>query len=150
MATTVAAGHLTLVAVDASNVEQVLAVEVAPENLEFVLAPAALLEACSGENPQAHMLVFQVDGEIVGVCAWMRSEANALWLSNFQIDERRQGQGFGRQAIRALADFAREQGMVAVDLSYHPWNSAAERLYHGCGFVDMLVLPEVRLARLAI
>jgi diamine N-acetyltransferase len=150
VANTVASGTITLVPVDETNVEQVLAVRVSDEQYEFVSRPAELLDACAGDEPPAQVIAFESDGKIVGLCAWMRSEANALWLSNFQVDERCQGRGFGRQAIAALARFAADDGMVAVDLTYHPWNEPAKRLYRRCGFVDMLALPQVRLARLAI
>jgi diamine N-acetyltransferase len=52
------------------------------------------------------------------------------------IDKRHQGKGYGRAAMVALIERIKAQGNFrAIELSFEPTNTAAERLYASLGFV---------------
>jgi diamine N-acetyltransferase len=60
---------------------------------------------------------------------------NSMNLIRLMIDARRQGQGYGKAALAAILAAIRQQyGPQTIWLSISPRNTAAERLYTGCGF----------------
>ena len=57
----------------------------------------------------------------------------------FMIDEKHQGKGFGRQAMKKVLEFLQTnpQGKAdAIFLSYEPTNEVAKKLYESLGFVE--------------
>ena len=60
-----------------------------------------------------------------------------IW--RFMIDEKHQGKGYGRQALRLALDYVKTfpRGKAeAVYLSYEPENEGAAALYHSFGFKE--------------
>ena len=61
----------------------------------------------------------------------------SLW--RFMIDQRFQGQGFGKAALKAVLEFIRSDPCGKAEccfLSYEPENAAAKTLYHSFGFLE--------------
>ena len=56
-----------------------------------------------------------------------------LW--KLLIDERHQGHGYGREAVKLVADIAREQGAAELLTSYVPGERTPEPFYRQLGFV---------------
>lgn len=129
----------------------ILALRVAENQRNFV-APndRSLIEAYICLSHGGRVFPFGIyDGDTpVGFCMigygtdddWTDAPAVAagnynLW--RFMIDERRQGQGLGRAALRAILEFIRSRpcGPAALCwLSYEPENAAARALYASFGF----------------
>lgn len=64
-------------------------------------------------------------------------ESNGYDFSQFFIDERYQGQGYGRAAAALVLDALRRDGAYSrVMLCYIEGNAAARRLYESLGFVE--------------
>ena len=58
-------------------------------------------------------------------------------FSQFFIDERYQGNGYGKAAVRLVLEEMRQDGRFSkVDLCYIEGNLAARRLYEELGFVE--------------
>jgi diamine N-acetyltransferase len=57
------------------------------------------------------------------------------YILRMMIDRRYQGRGYGKAALTALIDLIKTQpGGQAIELDYDSENTAAARLYTGCGF----------------
>lgn len=71
--------------------------------------------------------------EPVGVLALI--EEGATWtMRNLMIDARLQGRGHGRAVVLAAVEYARARGGEAMELTVHPFNAVAIRLYEAVGF----------------
>jgi diamine N-acetyltransferase len=81
---------------------------------------------------------FVAEGEMVGMAALAAETGGAdlCWLFHFFIDERFQGRGYGRDALTALISWVRghHPGCQSLQLTVHPENHVARRLYAGIGF----------------
>ncbi|HET9494381.1 MAG TPA: GNAT family N-acetyltransferase [Chloroflexia bacterium] len=80
------------------------------------------------------------DDDLVGFVLYGEwEEEPGLWgIARFMIDEKHQGQGIGKAAMRELIRLIRERDPEAhaINLSYVPENDAARRLYASVGFVE--------------
>lgn len=66
---------------------------------------------------------------------WGRDEDGSYWIGGMLIDAAEQGKGIGRAAARTLMRWLADRTDCEVlRLSYHPDNTAAERLYTSLGF----------------
>jgi len=80
-----------------------------------------------------------VDGQMIGQCALYQFEATAhtCMLGITIGDKRYWGQGYGRDAVRLLLDYAfRLRNQHRVYLSVNGNNERAIRAYKACGFVE--------------
>jgi ribosomal protein S18 acetylase RimI-like enzyme len=96
-------------------------------------------------SPVEFYIPFQTDGlvlvaedadAVVGFAA-CQACADALHLWELAVRHDRQGQGIGRQLVRACADLARRRSLSAVTLSTFrdiPWNGP---FYRGLGFSEV-------------
>lgn len=65
----------------------------------------------------------------------LEPEKNRWWLMRLMIDERHQGKGYGRAAVRQVIQVMRQNpGCDRIYLSYEPENITAEMLYKSFGF----------------
>jgi diamine N-acetyltransferase len=82
---------------------------------------------------------FVVDSEMVGLAALAAEpeHADLRWIFHFFIDERFQGRGYGREALAALMSQVKVSQPVcrSLQLTVHPENHVAQRLYLGMGFM---------------
>ncbi len=83
---------------------------------------------------------FYNDDEMVGFTE-LALEPESLedyWIFHFFIDHRYQGRGFGKEALQIFLQFIRDHfpQCQAIQLTVHPENEAAKRLYTGVGFIE--------------
>jgi ribosomal protein S18 acetylase RimI-like enzyme len=71
----------------------------------------------------------------VGMVAGHRREGS-VWLSALWVDPAARGTGLGLRLVEAVADWAREQGAAAVELSVTTNNAAAAAFYARTGFAE--------------
>jgi diamine N-acetyltransferase len=65
---------------------------------------------------------------------------NAYFIWRFMIDEKYQGKGYGKEALKLVLDFIKSFPYGKSDIcwiSYEPNNEAAKKLYASYGFVEM-------------
>jgi diamine N-acetyltransferase len=81
---------------------------------------------------------FVAGGEPVGMAALAAEPQrdDLRWIFHFFIDERFQGHGYGREALSALLAWVRERHPAcrSLQLTVHPENVVAQRLYVSAGF----------------
>lgn len=128
--------------IDASNWREALEVRVRDDQLAFVAdhQPVALviLAKCfvrPGGRRWEPLLVRDRQGAAVGVFA-LTHGADDCELRNFAIDARRQREGLGTAAVRAVVDRAHQPDCDCQELlvTAHPDNHAAHSLYRSAGF----------------
>jgi len=76
------------------------------------------------------------DGDAAG-WLWLGpdpSRADAAFIYDVIIDERRQGEGLGRATMLAAEEFARTAGLTRLALNVFGWNHRAENLYRSLGY----------------
>ncbi|MEE1675565.1 GNAT family N-acetyltransferase [Agarivorans aestuarii] len=127
--------------------EQVLALQVAPEQQNYVKSIADILQQLS-EQQSAHLMM--VDKLLVGFFVidqhypYKQDLAlnKAVLLRSFFVDQRHQGNGYGYQAGMLLKDYVSQliSDSDLLGLTVNCRNHAAQALYKKCGFIDSGVL----------
>ncbi len=81
---------------------------------------------------------FYAATDMVGfaVLAYEPESIENYWLRHFFIDQHYQGRGYGKQALRLFFQFVRKHHIKcqALQLTVHPENYPAQRLYADIGF----------------
>lgn len=127
--------EIRLVSVTRANRALVMALRLAPEQMDFVAGNACSLEEAKSDE-DARPRVVMADGRVVGFLMYDASEDEAQ-IYRFMIDRAHQGKGYGKAALRALLDEIRDLGHVReISICYEPRNEAARRLYRAAGFVE--------------
>ena len=127
---------LTVVELNADNVEDVLAVSPLPEQLPYV-NPVAWYVARSAYQDVWHPVgLATADGAVVGFAEWAYDESDGTYgLGGIIIDHRQQGRGLGRAALDALVAHLRARPVPGVVvLTVHADNERARGLYERFGF----------------
>ena len=136
--------RVTIHRVTRANWRDTLLLTVRPDQQRFIagyapIAAIILSKAYVGaEGMRWEPYAFSVGGALVGMAA-LASEPERpalVWLYHFFIDERYQGQGYGREALAALISRvkSRQPPCQSLLLTVHPENSMAQRLYTDMGF----------------
>jgi diamine N-acetyltransferase len=120
-----------------ANRALVIALQLAPEQMDFVASNAASLrEAKSdrGARPRAVMAGDQIVGFVMYEGPRDDDEAR---IYRFMIDRAWQGRGYGKAALREVLKEIGGLGHIRhVSICYEPENEAARRLYRSAGFVE--------------
>ena len=114
-----------------------LGLRVREDQREFVSDSAGMLaRAYAYRDSRSQAFVIYSDELPVGMAMYHDwDEANAYDFSQFFIDQRYQGQGFGYEAARLILDRMRQDGKYdKVYLCYIEGDDAAKRLYEKLGF----------------
>ena len=126
------------------NWRAALEVRVQPERLQWVASrePVALMVLAKSyvemDLQSWHPLLICSDGDPVGVVA-VGTGGEVAWIHHFLIDERQQGRGYGRAAMRAIGEWLRGRfpDVTRVGLDVLPENTVAFALYSSLGFVQV-------------
>ena len=105
------------------------------ETYEEALARPAEDWARWAADPSLVIVVAINGGEWVGMVACRELEDRRTWLSALWVDPAARGTGLGARLIDAVADWSRERGATALDLSVTTNNEHASALYTSSGFV---------------
>ena len=123
--------------VDRSNSDAVLALELAPDQQDYVADNATSLKEARRDadaNPRAVIAGDRVVGFLMYDAS--KDDDEAL-IYRFMIDRREQGRGYGRAALDALLGEIRALRHVKhAVVMYMPENAGARHLYRTAGFVD--------------
>jgi ribosomal protein S18 acetylase RimI-like enzyme len=81
--------------------------------------------------------VVALDGErALGMVSGWTLESGNAWLARLWVDPEARGTGLGARLIEAVAEWARERGAAAIELSVIADNRAAAALYAQAGFTE--------------
>lgn len=126
-----------LEAIDESNWRYPL--QVRPEQQEFVANGATLLaRAYAYRQQNSHAFLIRAGETPVGMGLYYDCpEMNAYDLSQFFVDQRYQGRGYGKAAVQLMLDAMKADGRYAkAILCFVEGNDAARKLYAKFGFVE--------------
>lgn len=136
--------ELIIQEVTRENWRAALELAVLPEQQRFiadVVPIAAIALAKSYIRPGGLVwtpYAFYVGAEMVGFTelAYEPGSLDDYWIFHFFIDHHYQGRGYGKQAIRLLLQFIREQHpqCQVLQLTVNPENTRAQHLYIDVGF----------------
>lgn len=117
------------------NFEQCLSVSVAESQKHFVSPPVKSL-ATLKVFPFFTPLAIYREEEIVGFVMFGFNPLKArYWIVNLIIDEKFQGRGFGKAAMKKLIEGMKKlPDCDEIFLSFVPGNTGAEKLYTNLGF----------------
>jgi diamine N-acetyltransferase len=130
--------------IDRSNWRAALQLAVGPSQQRFVAdhAPIAAITLAKA-YVQASGLVWSPyaiyeGAALVGMLALAHEpdSADVCWLFHFFIDQAHQGRGYGRRGLAALIELVGKSQPACrqIQLTVHPANLPAQRLYTGAGF----------------
>ncbi len=135
-------GKVTIREITEANFEAVLAVAVAPEQLRFVGTVADALRDAE-EIPEAKPWYRAVyaDDEPVGfvMLSWNVTPdppriIGPWFLWKLIVDEQHQGEGFGREAVRLVAEVVSANGAERLFTSCVPGDHGPESFWRHMGF----------------
>ncbi len=122
--------------VTAANVDDVLALEVAPDQAGYVATNAKSIAQAHFE-PKAWFRAVAAGDELVGfVMVYRVPETPEFYIWRFMIDARHQGRGYGARALELVLDEARSDGVPEVTLSVAPGEHSALGFYRKFGFAE--------------
>lgn len=132
---------MRLAPIDASNWRAASNVTVREDQLLFVAGwqPVALVilakSYVGAEGKVWDPVAVYDDGDrIVGVAAIAFAESGNAELFHLALDLSQQGRGLAGRALGLLVDRAVSRGGTGLELSVHPNNVVAQRLYRRAGF----------------
>ncbi|MFD2250780.1 diamine N-acetyltransferase [Pseudochelatococcus lubricantis] len=126
-----------LVPVTAANREAVVALELAPGQVDWLAGNAESLDEAD-HDPDARPRVVMAQARIVGFLMYEApADDDEARIYRFMIDSAVQGRGYGRAALRAALEEIATLGHVRrVSICYMPDNEGARRLYGAAGFLE--------------
>ncbi|HEX6279011.1 MAG TPA: GNAT family N-acetyltransferase [Pyrinomonadaceae bacterium] len=128
--------NISLREVGPGNFDQVVALEVKPEQSRFV-TPNVRSIADSKIYPYLVPLAIYDGEEVVGFALYGRdTESKKYWIVRLMIGSEFQGNGLGHSATVSLIELiSRLPECGEIFLSFVPDNEGAERLYRNVGFL---------------
>ena len=128
---------ITLRPVDRTNWHAVVALRITPAQQATVSELSHLLLLCHYDETWHPLAVYR-DGTVIGFLMWgLDPNDGSCWLRGVRIDQRWQGQGYGKAAVQAALDLlASVHGCRHFVLAYKPANTVARHLYQTLGFVE--------------
>lgn len=117
-----------------------LGLKVAPEQERYVANSAVMLaRAYAYREQRSRAFVICDDETPVGMGLYYDlPDMECYDFSQFFIDKRYQGKGYGKAATKAVLDAMRKDGRYhKVDLCYIEGNEAAKQLYESFGFAEI-------------
>jgi diamine N-acetyltransferase len=126
---------VTLREITPENFEECVNLKVADGQSSFV-APNLRSIAQSKIYPTVTPMAVYAGDDMVGFTLFgLDTDDNKYYLVRLMIDERHQGKGYGRAAVRAVIEKMRENADCReIYLSFVPENTGAEALYQSIGF----------------
>ena len=131
--------NIELVPVNETNRDDVIRLKVTEAQSEYISTNKRSLEA-AGENAEvARPFVIYSDGIAVGFTMFAfepdyEDPDDRYWLWRFMIDEKYQGCGYGKEALKRIIAYFKENGATNIRLSTKESNVAAIHLYQSFGF----------------
>jgi diamine N-acetyltransferase len=136
--------ELSLREVTRENWRATLGLAVFPEQQRFIadFAPIAALALAKAYIRPAGLVwvpyAFYTGTEMVGFTelAYEPESVDNYWIFHFFIDYHFQGRGYGKDALHLFLQFVQDHypPCQALQLTVHPENEHAQRLYIGVGF----------------
>jgi GNAT superfamily N-acetyltransferase len=124
-----------------------------PESL--LATTESLRDALFSANPQAHALVVEINGQLVGMATYYTIFSSfiakpGLWLDDLYVYEEYRGQRIGLALMQQLCKIAEQAGCGRVDWHVSKFNEHGKNFYRKIGATISEVSQLVRLETKAI
>jgi len=121
------------------NLQQVITLDIADEQRNFLETPSVLYGIAEVQFHPTYLPYTILDDDVmVGfvIYGYLPEDSLKWWIPLLIIDKCYQGKGYGRAAMEAVIKTVREQvpNCKEIALSYKQDNTVAERLYLSMGF----------------
>ena len=127
---------ITLQEITKDNYRQALKLKVGPGQEHFVASNAVSI-AQSKFHPAFVCLGIFDEALMVGFMLHGVDDDGQRWIIRLMVDEKHQGHGYGRAAMKLILDqFRADPNCPQVGISYEPENTVAQKLYASFGFVE--------------
>lgn len=129
---------IRLKTIDTENIDEVLALRIRDDQKGFVISTAESLAKAYVYSDTAYPFAVYDDDTLVGFIMMGYYELKKYYtLWEFMIDQRYQGKGCGRQALKLGLQYIWDRfGPVDIYTGVAPGNKAAKHLYESVGFKD--------------
>ena len=135
--------NLTLRAIDDTNFDAVIALEVSAHQTQYIASNKKSLDTAKTEEYReiARPFAIYADETPIGFTMFAFDLTSAdpndrYWLWRFMIDRAFQGRGYGAAALEIILDYFRRHGADHILLSTKGTNTAALSLYHKYRFAE--------------
>ena len=125
--------------IDETNKEDCVRLKVADSQAAYIDTNEKSLEAAKENAEVARPFVIYADGVAVGFTMFAfepdyEDPNDRYWLWRFMIDEKCQGKGYGKEALKQIIAYFKENGATNMRLSTKESNVGAIHLYESYGF----------------
>ncbi|WP_211318566.1 GNAT family N-acetyltransferase [Falsibacillus pallidus] len=145
-------GMLHLKTITKENWIKAISLKVREDQVKFVASNAVSLAQLNFlEN--FHAKGIYKDEEMIGFTLYgIDDEDQEYWIYRMMIDQKHQGKGYSKEAIRLVIDdikMMKEDRHQTITLSYEPTNEHAKRVYDKMGFqeVEGLIIGDEQVSR---
>lgn len=131
--------NIELKPVDESNKADCIRLKVTRAQSEYIATNESSLEAAKEHSEVARPFMIYADGIAVGFTMFAfepdyEDSDDRYWLWRFMIDEKYQRRGYGKEALKLIIAYFKENGATNIRLSTKESNVAAIHLYKSFGF----------------
>ena len=131
--------RIELKPVDQYNKSDCIRLKVTKAQSEYIASNESSLEVAEEYSDVARPFVIYSDGIAVGFTMFAfepdyEDPDDRYWLWRFMIDEKYQGQGYGKEALKHIISYFKENGAGNIRLSTKESNVNAIHLYQSFGF----------------
>ena len=111
-----------LVELSEDNMKQCFDLKVASDQMQYIASNEDSWKAAKENEKVARPFAICSDGKIVGFTMFAFDEDyedpdDRYWLWRFMIDEKLQGQGYGREALKLIIAYFKDNGATNIRLS---------------------------------
>lgn len=127
--------------IDDTNKNDVVFLEVAESQKQFISSNIDSLKEATKNNTVARPFAIYADDKIVGFVMFAfdveyEDPKDRYWLWRFMIDKNLQGRGYGSASMEKIIEYFRNNGAGYIKLSTKENNVAALSLYRKFGFEE--------------
>ena len=132
---------IELKAIDHTNADAVVALEVSDSQKQYIDSNKASLEAAAENKNVARPFAIYADDKLVGFTMFAfdvdyDDSNDRYWLWRFMIDKNLQGKGYGSLALEKMIEYFKNNGADHIRLSTKDTNTVALSLYHKYQFKE--------------
>lgn len=132
---------IELKAINHTNTDAVVALEVSDSQKQYIDSNKASLEATAENKNVARPFAIYADDKLAGFTMFAFDVAyhdpnDRYWLWRFMIDKNLQGKGYGSAALEKLIEYFKKNGADHIRLSTKDTNTVALALYHKYQFKE--------------
>ncbi len=132
---------IELKAIDHTNTDVVVALEVSDSQKQYIDSNKASLEAAAENKNIARPFAIYADDKLVGFTMYAfdvdyDDPNDRYWLWRFMIDKNLQGRGYGSPALEKIIEYFKNNGADHIRLSTKDTNTVALSLYHKYQFKE--------------